>query len=478
MMTIPSILALIFLLFAFTRSTSFLFISAFGFMSLSSLALIPPTMISNVSLLPAPLAFLMIIIKTVTDRVGAAEFFRNAFNLRYLGFLTLYTVVGVVGAFVLPKYLMGQVYVVPIRSDIMAAQPLAPTSSNMTQSVYVTISTLTAISFAVLAKKRNFLEDFKKAIILLAAVAIGTGLLEYTLGLAGQGAVLDIFRTASYFFMLDNVVSGVRRIIGLTSEASVYGALTVTALSLLVFCRNLYDTKTRNTIVLPLAAGCATMAALCTSSTAYVALAVVILMYFWDASSRLGVGTPKEKQQVIGELIGLAAFALFGMIIIIMLDETREIAVKLLDDMVFKKTQSGSYQERKSWNDAALGAFINTYGAGIGFGSARTSNLFLNILTCSGIVGTLFFAAFVFKIIFIKSRSTDVNTKEAIRGAKLTLAPIAVMGYLSGTTSDYGTMTAVLFGIIIGLSTGLKRTPAKTPETAPEINAPAGPVTP
>jgi hypothetical protein len=394
--------------------------------------------------------------------------------------LTLYTVVGVAGAMFLPKYLMGQVYVFPVRSEMAIAQPLAPASSNITQSAYLTISLLTAISFAVLSKKRNFLNDFKIAIIAFAAGIIITGILEYALGIVGQSAVLDIFRTASYDFLLDTEVSGVRRMTGLYSEASAFGASTIVALSLLVFCRNLYSPEMRNKIVLPMAGVAAVLTAMCTSTTAYVALVMVVLMYFWDISARIGMGTAADKRQVMGELVSLTGFALLGVILVVILDGPREVAFKLVDDMVFKKTQSLSYFERKGWNDAGIDAFFSTYGIGTGIGSMRTSNMFINVLGSTGALGTLLFGGFLIKVALIKPQTQDPLARDAIWGAKLTLAPIMIMSYLSSTAADYGALTASLFGIIIGLATGVRRgakttpktqapAPAETPPTAPEI---------
>jgi hypothetical protein len=456
-MTAPSIIILLLLIFLLFKPVKYLIIAAFALSVFGSLALLPPAVVGGVTLLPSPMALLMLIIKVMVDPRANADFFRNAFSFRYLGLLTAFTVVGVVGALLLPKLLIGQTYTFPMRSETDVIRvPLAPTSSNITQSAYVTISCLTAITFAVLVKTRGFVSAFRDAAIYLAALTIFTGVLESLLGTMGAGNLLEPFRTASYSIILDAEVSGVRRVIGLTPEASTYGTLVVTAMSMLIFCRRLYSASYRNKVVYPLIFGCAVMSALCTSSTAYVSMVVVILLYFIDASSRLGAGAPEEKRQMMGEFLGVAAMSLIGIILIFSLNETRQVAFTLIDNMVLKKSASVSYIERSSWNQQGLQTFLDTNGLGIGLGSARTSNFFVNIIASTGLLGSLLFVAFLIRVAVIKTKSANPDFQELVRGTKLSLVPAFVSLYLSGSTSDYGGLLAAFFGIIIGAATATK----------------------
>jgi hypothetical protein len=415
---------------------------------------------------------LLIIGKTLMSPNGGALFFRSAFSFRHMGFLTAFTVVAVVGAFVLPKVFLGQVQVFPLRSDgNPLLMPLQPSSANLTQSAYLVISYLTAVVFALMVKSRSFIQNLRTAIIGLACMVIVTGVVEYGLGVVGAGSVLDMFRTASYTFMLDNEVQGMRRIIGLMTEASAYGFISTTALAMLIFYRNLFDTKQQQQIIYPLAAMCGILAILCTSSAAYVSVAVIVVVYFWDVVARLGMGQKEEKLQVSRELVGIFAFSLIGLIAIFVFQETRDIAFNLLDEMVFKKGQSSSFAERSSWNEAGISSFLQSMGAGVGVGSIRTSNFFVNIIGATGIVGSFFFFSFLLKVFMSKCQSQDVKMIEAVRGAKLILVPILVNMALAGTTPDYGVVVAVLFGIVIGGASAVRKPSSAVKTDAPLLPA-------
>jgi hypothetical protein len=452
MMTLPAILALLYILYGLFRPINTLIYAAFGLLCAGSLAVIPPAMVGDVTLLPGPFAFILIIAKTMFSRNGSTDMLRSAFSFKQMGYLTAFTIVGVIGAFVLPKVLMGQVQTFPLRGNggIATLEPLRPTNGNITQTAYVVISYLTAVSFSVLAKDRNFIKYFSNAILVLGITVVISGVVEYTLGLAGQGALLESFRTSSYITMSEGAVSGVRRIIGLMPEASSYGALAVTALSLLLFCRNLYEPRFRNRVVFPLIFACFLLVALCTSSAAYVALAAIIGLFFWDISSRIGVGTVEQKRQALVELVGVGVITLLGFTLLMVFEDTRNLMIQLLDNAVFKKTQSDSFIERNNWNSFSVKAFFDSKGAGVGLGSARTSNFFVNILASTGVIGSFFFAAFLIKIAFIKCKIDNIQIIEAVNGAKLTIVPIFVVSGLVGTTPDYGAITAALFGVVIG----------------------------
>jgi len=416
-------------------------------------------MTGGISLLVASAAFMMLIAKVLVTPGGMNNFLRDAFSLKRMGLLTLFTVVAVIGAFILPKIFIGNVYVIPLRPSgrFLIAEPLQPTNGNITQSAYLVISFMTAVVFCGLVKTKGFAEDFGIALIVGGAVTAFTGLLDFATSLVGLGDTLSIFRNASYAFMTEGEISGVRRLVGLMPEASAFGTVAITNFALLLFARNLYSPRVRNTIVLPLALLCGALAGLSTSSTAYVALIVVVALYLWDASGRLSVGTDEEKKQALREFGAVAAFGLIGLLLILSFEQTRNTLFSLVDTMVLKKTQSSSFTERSSWNDWAMKAFSGTYGMGVGVGGVRTSNFFVNILSSTGVIGTFFMALFLLKIVRSKAKVDDVPMIEMIHAAKFTLVPILFMQLLVGTIPDYGVMTGALFGIIVGVASAVKR---------------------
>jgi hypothetical protein len=460
-MTIPSIIGLILIIISLFRPTRWLLICAFGMQAFGSLAILPPTWTGGVTLLLASVAFLCMIAKSLIAPGGVNKFLRNTMNIRHLGLLTVFTIIAVAGALILPKLFIGQTYIFPMRtsSGIGASirEPLQPTSANLTQSAYLIISFLAAAVMADMVKQKSFARDFGLALIIGGAVTFCTGILDMVTSVTGTSAALAGFRNASYAMMLEGDIDGVRRLVGLMPEASAFGSLSISFFAMLLFGRNLFTPQQRARVVMPVALGCGTLAAMSTSSTAYVALSVVVMVYFFDASRRLGVGSYDEKRQAIGEFAAIAALSLVGLIAVLSFDQTRNTIFNLIDTMLFKKTQSGSFLERTSWNTQALVGFMDTYGMGVGVGAVRTSNFFINILASTGIVGSLFFVSFVIKVIFAKTKVDDEHVQEVVHMAKLTLIPIAVMAYLVGTVPDYGVVTGCLFGIIIGGTAAVKK---------------------
>ncbi len=460
-MTIPSIIGLVLLIISLFRPTRWLLMCALGTMAFGSLAVLPPTWTGGITLLLGSTAFMLLIAKSLIAPGGVNKFIRNACDLRNLGLLTAFTVIAVAGALILPKIFIGQVYIFPLRNSNLGTalirEPLQPTNANITQSAYMIISYMAAAVFCDLVKRQNFFKDFGAALIAGGLFTFLSGITDMVTSATGTGKALAGFRNASYAIMAEGDIDGVRRIIGLMPEASAFGTMCITFFAMLLFGRNLFTPQQRARVVMPIALGCGGLAAMSTSSTAYVALAVVIVIFFFDASRRLGIGSYEEKRQAMGEFAAIVALSLVALVALLSFEKTRDTMFNLVDAMVFKKTQSGSFLERTSWNDQALSAFMQTYGMGVGAGAVRTSNFFINILASTGIVGSLFFFSFLIKLVLAKPKIEDERVHEVMHMAKLTLIPIAAMAFLVGTTPDYGVITGCLFGIIVGGSAAVKK---------------------
>ena len=131
-------------------------------------------------------------------------------------------------------------------------------------------------------------------------------------------------------------------------------------------------------------------------------------------------------------------------------DQTRDTLYSILDQMVLQKTQSASYIERSSWTRVALEAWEATGGLGVGAGSVRTSNLFANILASTGFLGFGLFIIFLIKIFISAPPTNNRRLSELVKGSKLALIPSLAGAALAGTTPDYGSTNAALFGVIAG----------------------------
>ena len=118
---------------------------------------------------------------------------------------------------------------------LLGSVPLQPTTQNLSQLAYMTISIITVFAFACVLKRPGWWTAILQGLLLGGVVAIVTGLLD----MAGQaspiGAALAPFRTASYALLTDVEILGAKRVVGLMPEASAYGGLCISLIAALHF---------------------------------------------------------------------------------------------------------------------------------------------------------------------------------------------------------------------------------------------------
>jgi hypothetical protein len=411
----------------------------------------PTELTGGTSVLIGTVGVLFIVLKLLIVPGGLSGMINGLLDLRRLGILSIFTIVAIIGAIILPEAFRGTVDVYPMRATQLGSPPgpLAPTTANFTQSAYLIVSLLVAAGYCCLARRRRFVDDFGWAMIVGAIAVVLTGLLDIVTSRLGMGDALSVFRTASYSFLTAAEVQGVRRTVGLMPEASSFGALATFYFSLLLFTRDMYAPSIRSRIVLPLVAACGAFAVLSTSSTAYVALGVTIALFLLDDARGLFFGGAVGRSRKLRELAFVVVALTFMFLGAMFFDETRNTLYSIFDEMILQKTQSASYIERSAWTRVAFEAWLTTDGLGVGVGSVRTSNFFANILASTGFLGFGLFGLFLLRIFTLRPPA-DRRLAELLRGSKLTLVPTLFGAAVAGTTPDYGGMIAALFGIIVG----------------------------
>jgi hypothetical protein len=430
------------------RPIGFLMAASWALAAFGSLSIIPTELTGGTSVVGGSVAVLFLVLKVLGLPAGLSGIAVVAFSGRRIGLLTIFTLVAVIGAIILPTAFQGAADVIPMRSAKL--EPLAPTAANFTQSGYLVLSFLVAGSYCWLAGRRGFLDDFGWAMVVGAIAVVVTGLLDIITSRLGIGDALSSFRTANYAFLTTGDIQGVKRTIGLMPEASSFGGLAAFYFSLLLFTRNMYSPSVRWRTVTPLIAACGALAVLSTSSTAYVALGVTALLFALENIRGVLVGAVVDRSRYLKELMLVVVTSTLLLLAAMLLDETRDTLYKIFDQMILQKTQSSSYIERSSWTRVAFEAWEATGGLGVGVGSVRTSNFFVNILASTGFLGFALFLAFLIKVFVSSPPTKDRRLAELVRGSKLTLIPSLVGASLAGTTPDYGGTIAALFGIIVG----------------------------
>jgi hypothetical protein len=118
------------------------------------------------------------------------------------------------------------------------------------------------------------------------------------------------------------------------------------------------------------------------------------------------------------------------------------------DELLFSKSTSASGIERASWNIYALQNFFDTYGLGVGLGTARTSSFAMALLGTVGLPGTIFYLLFA-AAVWAHSRGTARTFPSDVRLA----ARNACIGLLCGDLlSSPAVEQGLLFYMIAGLA--------------------------
>jgi hypothetical protein len=471
-MIVSLIVMLILGIFFFTSGRALL-LSAFVLLAFGTLAAIPPEFIGGTTVLGSSLAFMLVVVRQFIVPKQPQRVLTALLDYRGLLLLTLFALVAIIGAFTLPRAFDERVMVYPMRGgEFSFTAPLQPTSSNFNQALNQMVDLGVAASIYAMTRISGFMDRVRQILIAGGIAIIVTGLADMVLSNIGLSAVLEVFRTASYKMMDEAEIAGVRRVIGMMSEPSSYGALATTFGALLLFCRNAFEPKTRFRLAYPLAIGCILFAVLSTSSTAYGAMAVLGALHVADIAWRLIFSAPNMRKDLYIELTASIFAAAAALLVFLSWDAGREMAMRMLDSIIFKKSQGDSYIERSAWTRQGFEAFKATYGIGVGVGSVRTSNFFVNILASTGVLGSLLFAAFLLRVFLARIPSRMREHFEFVHGAKLTIVVMFVSLFLAGTTPDYGLLMAALFGGIAGLATRPRQVKdASIVEEPPEMNA-------
>ena len=213
-------------------------------------------------------------LKALLQRGNIARGLDSGLDPRRVGYFSAFLAFSLLSAFVLPQLFRGQIEVVPV-SYVAGTTLLQPTAANVTQSGYMVISFATTLVFSILGARPAFRHHFLLALLVGAIVLIITGLVDLATYYTGTSSLLEPFRTASYTLLTDVEAVGSKRVVGLTPEASVYGALCVNTLASLIFLRPLYGRFERRVLVPLVIFALLAMAVACTSSSAYVGLSVL-----------------------------------------------------------------------------------------------------------------------------------------------------------------------------------------------------------
>ncbi|WPP03287.1 hypothetical protein [Methylocella tundrae] len=446
----PSIVMLIILLIGFISRGRLLFYLFFALSAFTSLSLLPPDHFGGFNVQAQTLAALGLFAKTIQRPGAVRHAIRLIDDMNRLGLLFFFLVVSILVSIISPNLFASTITIVPVRleGDFQTAL-LSPTGTNLSQCVYLAVSILTALTFALLAMRPNFINNFVASLLFGGIVVVVSGIADMIF--ADSGALAP-FRNTS-FPALESAIEfgGTRRVIGLTPEASAYGWICVYMAAMLLFLRPAVTRSSVRLATVVVTSALIIMALLSTSSTAYLWLASLAACYMIDLAIRGLRPTPNRTQSAAfgGELFALAILIIIGATVLAFGDGVYDRAYEMLDAIIFKKNASESFYGRSFWNSTSFAAFISSWGLGVGVGGTRTSSTYIGLLSSTGVVGAILFGLFMIQIFMTKAR--DAATSSIITGLKLTLLSLFLPWATTGGV-DFGPNVGAIFGVIIGLT--------------------------
>ncbi|WP_028309966.1 hypothetical protein [Derxia gummosa] len=352
--------------------------------------------------------------------------------------LALLAVWIVIGAIFFPRLMQGDMYVFSADRSVQSSGGglhkalLKPMSTNITQTIYAVASTVSFLAARCLMIDEFRLRMAANGVLWLALLNLVAVFINLAENYAGAPPILVLIKNAEYAVMENGTVAGLVRISGTFSEPSAFAGFS---LPLFGFTFMLYLGGYRRRMSGWVALGTFLSLVASTSSTALGALVIYFAMVSLGGIAKLFTGA-----RIRFGVISVLAWALLtGMVAGALLYPKAVDAVYDYGyNLLYKKLDSESAIERHSWNVQAMENFYDSYGAGIGVGSARASNFAVVLLSNLGVPGFLMFVAFIWQAMFGRRGEMSEEAAVILRGARSAVLILLMGGLLSAAVYDLG----------------------------------------
>lgn len=419
------------------------------------------TALGGASLQPAHLMLAFVLLKIGTNPYRLADGL-SSLSFPRPGFWLLITVLySLVGAVLITRLFAGStnVYAIARLGDgaRIALVPLAPTTGNLTQSLYFASDLLAYVAFYACSRElgSRSLEVLCSAAVVCAFVNLAFGVIDLATYLTGTGELLSFLRNAGYAMLVEVEMAGFKRVVGSFSEASSYGSAS---LFLFAFTGKLWleEASTRRAGLGAAAALTAVVAS--TSTTAYAGLAIVAAFEYLTCLYMLVIHRKSTRNAKL--FLFLGPFVVVFIVMSGALNESVWNAVQNIYQQAFsEKLNSDSGVERSSWNYQGLQNLIETNGLGVGVGSTRTSSWPLAVLASLGIIGTVTYLAFVLMVFFARPAG-DGRTRSFQKAIRTALITQVVLASIGSPFVDLGLLFFLCAGMTMAVSEDARGTSA------------------
>jgi hypothetical protein len=389
------------------------------------------------------LALAAIASRASLSRAGAALAFPKA------GFWLLLTAVyATLSAFFLPRIFAGTTYVFAIArietGPGIISTPLAPTSGNITQSIYFLGDLVCFLVFYDVASRPGGLRTAVNAAIATTAINLCFAAVDLCTHWAGLGDVLAVLRNANYRMLDDaTALGGFKRIVGSFPEASTFAYFTS---DFFAFCTKLWLDGIRPRLTALLALLSLLALAFSTSSTGYAATTGFLALLFLASLVQVFCRRVRRTRLVLVAVFPLIVAA--GLIGLRLDQPAWRVVSELVDDSIFNKMKSSSGIERAKWNEQALVNFSDTHGLGAGEGSVRASSFPIAVLGNIGAFGALIYGIFLLELLLGRKNRWQHPFPAACQGAARWACFAQLIGAsVAGSFIDLGLPFFIFAGI-------------------------------
>lgn len=420
--------------------------TATAFIMICTLGSAAAILIGGANVQPAHLFLLFLALASLTWRKMANQALVSL-KASEPGFWLLCLVAyGIFSSYLMPRLFAYDTYIVPLGTTeslftVYGVAPLAPVSSNITQSIYLVGDLACFMMVYAIASTMEGFRAIANAIILYAGLNILFGVLDVLTSMTGTQEILHFIRNAKYTFHDEESIGDMRRIIGSWPEASAFAGMTLGALG---FTGTMCLYGRRPAITGPLAFLSLAFVLLSTSSSGLVGSVVVLGLLYLVALRRCGT---HWEHRFSAAMVLIAPLSAVVIALLIVASEAASARVgEYLNVLIFDKAMSESGIQRASWNAFAWDNFLDSWGLGVGLGTNRASSFVLAVLSNVGVPGAVFYILFLSFSFIPKIKNTRTYFND-VRGAT-TVAAISLLSgaIIAGGTVDLGLFFYVLAG--------------------------------
>jgi hypothetical protein len=445
--SVPGILVFLALLALGFRLRAPIIIGLFGSLAFGSTAIVTLPALGGSSPMVYT-GFLLLLIGSTVMRHGGMDAIGAVFTKYWVaGVLAALIIYAIDSAIIFPRLFAGSATAIVASPTGISELPLGPVSGNITQTGYFVAGALAFYAFAILLPKEGTIRALRRGFITFAVLNACLGILDLAGKLIGVGDILAPIRTASYVNLVEVEEAGFWRIAGGFSEASAFGAVTLSCLAYTYADWRI----SRAPYMLVLAIVLFVLVIFSTSSTAYAGLAMAAPFAAASIAVSALRGRLSAHDLVLLGLLWAAGTAV--LLLFLMHEQLFQPFTDLIDRMVFQKSASGSALVRLYWNQKSLEAFYSTMGVGIGLGSSRTSSWAVAVLSQLGIVGGFLMALLV--AVLIRDMLMPMGSRSALEAAALrsgarsaTLTSLCAASLSSGF-ADPGLIFFITLAIVV-----------------------------